>query len=282
MKTRSIADLTQLSDADFFSEVSTGLGHILKSAIGLEQNAALLANQGHTRGYRILLSMVEEEAAKFLILLDAVRCPRTPPERLSRHLKRIYSHLAKGIYAEACDWKPSTFGELLEYIENERRKFYLDGPSDVDWIFRNRILQEREHKIYVDYVDTDEGHVWFTPPEDDPDDLWLIYSSSPLQLAQALRDSGCTTPESLEVIAKLWRPVQMTSNYRWVDLRALNIRTLQKLDNLGFLCEQPQDVYAAITDKWTFPLYSAELKIARVKQSALRKIQEQWSPDYWW
>jgi len=273
MKTKAITDLTQLPDVDFFSEVSAGLGHILKSAIGLEQSAALLANGGHTRSYRILLSMVEEEAAKFLILLDAIRCPRTPPEQLSRHLKRIYSHLAKGIYAEACDWKPSTLGDLLEYIENEREAFYLDGPTDVDWIFWNRILQEREHNIYVDYVDTDEGHVWFTPSEDDTDSLWLLYSSSPLQLAQALYDSGCTTPEALKVIAELWRPIQMTNDYRWVDLRALNVRTLQELDNVDLLCEQPKDTYATIVDKWTFPLYSAELKRIQIKQSALRRIQ---------
>jgi hypothetical protein len=281
MKTKAIADLTQLSDPDFFSEVSAGLDHTLQSAVGLEQAAALLADQGHTRGYRILLRMAEEEAAKFLILLDAVRCPRTPPEQLGQHLKRIYNHLVKKIYADACDWKPSTLGELLEYTENERREFYLDGPNDVDWIFWNRVLEKREREIYVDYVDTDEGHVWFTPPEDEPDGLWLIRSPSALQLAQALDASGCTSPESLDVIAKLWRPVEITVNYRWVDLRALNLRTLQELDDLNLLRGQPQDTYAAIADKWTFPLHSAELKLARVKRSVLREIQDQWSPDGW-
>jgi hypothetical protein len=57
----------------------------------------------------VLKGFAEEEAAKILILVDAVRCP---PKLISSKLKRIvgwfYDHLARLIYAEAVAWKPGS------------------------------------------------------------------------------------------------------------------------------------------------------------------------------
>jgi hypothetical protein len=47
---------------------------------------------------------VEEEAAKFHILLDAVRCPREPADRFSRQLGYFNQHPVKGLYAECYDF----------------------------------------------------------------------------------------------------------------------------------------------------------------------------------
>jgi len=281
VKAKAIRDLLQLSDPDFLSEVSVGLRHILNSAIRLERDAELLAENGRIRGHRILLGMAEEEAAKFLILLDAVRCPRVPSNKqISRHLGGFYDHVAKGIYAEACYLRPATFGELANWIENSRQKFFLDGPNDVDWIFRNRILQEREEAIYVDYVATDEDHLWIRPSEDG---FGFAYIGPPpvVRLAQALSDSGCTSPEALASIAEFWRPVKMTEDYHWATLRDLNYETLEELDDQNLLREQPQEVYSTIVNKWPFPLYSLELKLASVDQAVLREKQRQWVPDWW-
>lgn len=58
-----------------------------------------------------------EEAAKILILLDAVRCP---PKLISLKLNRIigwfYDHLAHLIYADAVSWKPTDLAQLREYV----------------------------------------------------------------------------------------------------------------------------------------------------------------------
>jgi len=273
MRTKAIRDLAQLSAPDFFSEISVGLEHILNNAIRLEQGRNILAEHKHPHGHRVLLGIAEEEAAKFHILVDAVRCPLVPRKQFTQQLGRFCNHLAKGIYAEACCWRPDTFGRLTEYVGREREEFYLDGPNDVDWIFRNRILQSREETIYVDYAETDEGHLWLTPPTSDSD---LLFSHTPatLRLAQALRDSGCITPEALALIAKLWRPVEMTADFHWADLRKLNSQTLEELDADSLLREQPQEVYSTIVQDWPFPMYSLDLSLASVDRAVLKEIQE--------
>ena len=56
MRVKAIRDLAQLSDLNFFSEVSVGLEHILDNAIRIEQDANLLAERKHLHGYRILIT----------------------------------------------------------------------------------------------------------------------------------------------------------------------------------------------------------------------------------
>jgi AbiV family abortive infection protein len=181
MRARAIRDLVQLPDKYFFSEVSAGLEHVFHNAARIERDAILLAEQKRSRGSRILMGIAEEEMAKFLILLDAVRCPRVPPESFSQQLSRFNDHLAKGIYAEACNWRPGSLGQLAEYVDDSRQQYYLDGPTGADWIFRNRIIEQRERTIYVDYVDTDEGHCW-TPPYAGDEDIILVYSPAVISL----------------------------------------------------------------------------------------------------
>ena len=43
-----------------------------------------LFDEGRPQGCRILLGMSEEEAAKCLILMDVVRCPRIPNDIFTR------------------------------------------------------------------------------------------------------------------------------------------------------------------------------------------------------
>jgi AbiV family abortive infection protein len=240
MRAKAILDFGQLSDKEFFAEISKGLKHILENATQIHQDANLLAEHKHSRGYSILSNVAEEEASKFHILMDAVRCPRHPDKNMfNQQLKRFHSHLAKGIYAEACSWRPDTFSRVAEYADGERQGFYLDGPNDIDWIFRNRILQNREETIYVDYADTDEGHIWLTPHVDEWG-LELRYPPPALHLADALDKVGFTTPEALAIIADIWRPVKMTGDFHWIKIRELNYRTLKELDDndlvLYYLC----------------------------------------------
>jgi hypothetical protein len=41
---------------------------------------------------------------------------------------------------------PANFAEQVSFANRLRRSHYLDGPNDVDWIFRNGIEAEREEK----------------------------------------------------------------------------------------------------------------------------------------
>ena len=141
---RAIKDLCQLADAELFGEVATGISHIVNNANRLDSAAAKLSENDHRHAARIVGNLAEEEAAKGLILLDAVRCPRNRSADRDRTLGYFYDHLAKGIYAEACGWRPADFAEVTRYVESERKEFYLDGPNDVDWIFPNRIDSSKQ------------------------------------------------------------------------------------------------------------------------------------------
>lgn len=48
-----------------------------------------------------------------------------------------------GIYVDATQIRPADFREVRERIDRPRRSHYLDGPNDVDWIFRNQLFSQR-------------------------------------------------------------------------------------------------------------------------------------------
>lgn len=133
MDPRRVVDIARLSDAAFFVEVAAGLPLIHENAVRIWESVLVLAERKHYRAAQILKTVALEEAAKYLILLDAVRCPRKPDmKKFSDQLKKFYAHLARGLYAEICDWRPADLRELRVNIERECRTYYLDGPHDVD------------------------------------------------------------------------------------------------------------------------------------------------------
>jgi AbiV family abortive infection protein len=282
MRPRATRDLAQLADSAFCAEVAEGLALVIANARRLYASAVVLARAKHFHGARVLQALSEEEAAKHLILLDAVRCPRQPPARLSAQLARFNDHLAKGLYARACLLRPSTLAQLQEYLDHYREDLYLDGPNDVDWIFRNDILQHREEALYVDYVAHDDGHAWFHPGIYDNEPLGLFTDTAPwtLQTAGRLHDVGVASPEALAVVAAVWRPVPMAPELQWTEIRRLNHRTLESLDQKGLLQERPDSDYKHIIDRWQFPLFTLDLNLLRVDVGALRERQRLWSPDW--
>lgn len=285
MKAKAIRDLSQLNDENLFKEVSEGLELIIEHASHIETDARFLTEQKKGCGYNILKAILKEEAAKFLILLDAVRCPRVPPDNFAKQLSRFNDHLAKGIYALTYRLRPTKFAEIREIVKTECREYYLDGPNDVDWIFRNEILQRREETIYVDYIESDGDHIWLSPKRYyHPDMATFTFYLSPqiLEIANALWKVGCTKPEALSVVAKKWRSIQMTDDLSWQELRDFNYQTLEDLKKEKLLQEQSESVYSTIIDRWLFPLYSLDIRIIKVDKSKLREIREQSSFDMYY
>ena len=163
----AIKDLAQFSDRRLFEEVSEGISQIVKNAVDLEDAASCLIQNKHHRTGEILSSFAEEEAAKVLLLIDVVRCPRDQSDAQGRTLGYFHSHFAKRIYSKLCSWHFAGFEDMCEAIERECQEFYLDGPNDVDWIFPNSLSIEREKEIYVDYVKdvtTEEGPRFWNCP----------------------------------------------------------------------------------------------------------------------
>lgn len=295
MKNRAIKELCRLADDELFREISTGLSHILEVVNRLDRSARRLPGYGrfytksiHSHAVHLLGSAAEEEAAKFLILLDFVRCPRSLQKPRSRQLGYFYDHLAKGIYAEYCSWRPVDFAEVAHHVDLRRQAFYLDGPLGVDWIFNNDILNRRVDRLYVNYVGDDDGNCYWQYPH--PEDFMIGYHThAVIEIARALHAVGVATPEGLASVAEIWRKVKVVPKLAFDEVEALNVRTLQFLHDKGLLRDTPPETHALIEDRWSFPLYTLDLsldpptanrKAQEERFKELQEIQEQWTPDY--
>jgi AbiV family abortive infection protein len=282
MRVRATKDLAQLTDSAFYAEAAEGLGLVVANARRLYASATALAETKHFHGARVLQALSEEEASKSLILLDAVRCPRQPSDQFAVQLGRFNDHLAKGLYAHAYWWRPDTLGRLQEYLDHYREEFYLDGPNDVDWIFRNEIIQHREGELYVDYVAHDDGHSWLHPGTYDDIAFGAFIHDEPmtLQIAGCLHDVGVSAPDALATVAEVWQPIAMIPELQWNEIERQNNRTLECLNQKGLLRERPDSDYQLIVDRWQFPLYALDLSLLRVDIESLRERQRLWSPDW--
>jgi AbiV family abortive infection protein len=274
MRPKAIQDLLQLSDKDFFVQVSKGYEQILKHVLSLNTAAQVLVKEKHVQGNRILSLISEEEAAKCLILIDAVRCPRKPEKTLSDHLWKFNDHLSKALYSEGCYVASPDFEYFINYIKNEQKDFQIDDPTDFDEIWRNRLVSEREEAMYVDYIEMDDtSHVWLIP---DKNEFFLDDTSLALLLAKAFYDTGCTTPAALQVIAEFWRNRTLTPSFTYSELQELNSQTLDELDKHNLLKDMSELNLRIIINTWKFPIYSINTKISKGNKEELQKIREQW------
>jgi hypothetical protein len=76
---REVTELAQRSDEDFFAEIAVGLRAVATNALSFRRDFLVMHHRGRKQGAEILRVFVTEEAAKFFILMDAVRCPHTIP-----------------------------------------------------------------------------------------------------------------------------------------------------------------------------------------------------------
>lgn len=266
--------LAALLDDDFFEEISKGIGLIGKSVERLDQAAAVLTASHHGQGGRVLQSLAEEEAAKALILLDAVRCPRSCQEERGRALARFRDHLAKGIYAAAVGWRYTDLAEFRTYVDRRRKGWYLDGPNDVDWIFPNEILDSRERALYVDYVqDITEGdgdQFWMSPPSDSS--FLIPYrSTEPITLVRAIIDVGVQSAPGLRIVANLWRDLRVSDSTTFPEIRRRNIETLEALADAGLCGPEARPSFGEFVNSWLPPMWSLDLREECVDLAELRR-----------
>jgi AbiV family abortive infection protein len=206
MRPRAASSLAALSDRKFLELLAEGLALLAEHVHKLESSVELLERDKQVRGAVPLRALAEEEAAKFLILLDAVRCPRKPQMRV-RQLDRFHNHLAKGLYVEVYDSSPADYGEVRRYVDMLRKSHYLDGPNDVDWVFRNSVVAKREERLYVDYMEDDGGSRWHSPSS--WDDIGLRYRSTVIRLVAAMATAGFASVAGLGCVAPLWRDLEL-------------------------------------------------------------------------
>lgn len=275
---RAIFNLAQLSDAALYETLSEGLPLIVENATSLEESARRLYRDGDLRASQVMRGYAEEEAAKTLILLDYVRCPRkSKPEQANQVLKRFYGHVAKRVQAMACEFPMiESFKDLSDLVESECRPFYLDGPNGVDWIFPNAISEKREHELYVDYVQevTDTAGACFWIPPNPPVTFLSQYQTSDcVTLAKALFEAGAFSTNGLAEIADVWRGFEPTSKTKGGELRYLIGETLRRLAPHWGAAEEGTADY--IKSHWPFPLWPLTMKEPRHADFSLENLREE-------
>jgi AbiV family abortive infection protein len=268
MTPKATKDMVQLKTDDFIREVAKELDLVFDNVMTLADDARFSCESGRYRGGRILLAFAEEEAAKILILLDAVRAPRNHPN-LAQHLGGFNEHLAKGIYIEYCRISPHTFEEAVHYLQSLRPDLYIDTDDYQVWIGRNDILQKREDLIYVSRIrDSENNHSWNSPLRY-PEDLRRLGCntdiSAILRLISAMRRCGFMKEAGLREIGRIWQPIEMKTDFHISDIEKLNFNTLEALNAAGLLEESSSDDHRAIQRDWYYPLYSVDLSPIRVK-----------------
>ena len=273
MRPRALPKLASRSESELLEELSDGLALIAEHVATLE---AAIEKVDIRRASAAIRVVSDDEAGKYLILLDVARCARTTGELKSRQLKRAYSHLARGIYVGVTEIRPASFGELLGYVKRLRLSHYLDGPNDVDWIFRNEIEARREEQLYVDFVESDEIDHWQSPQS--WDDLMIDPPSDAAELVASLQRTGVSTPKGLEIVADLWESFVPDPEMRWSQTKALSIETLERLSRVHEAEFAGADL-ARIASTWTFPLCHVELEKIFVDLDELRREQQNWYPD---
>ena len=275
---RAIGDLASLRDEHLFREISEGIPLIVENAVSLDETARRLHQDKEFRVSEIVRGYAEEEAAKVLILIDLVRCPR---DQLKRReiARRFYGHVAKRIYAMTCCFPNiRSFKELCELVEQELRPYYLDGPNSVDWVFPNSILAEREQSLYVDYVRdiTDEaGDCYWNTPYSPPSSPLQYETPECVKLSKALSETGANSPKCLAIMARIWRGFKPDSETDRKRLWDLIVLTLDQLTKAGQAVGGDPITSSLIIKSWSFPLWSLTITEPRASPEELNELREQ-------
>ena len=291
----AIKDLAQFNDTQLFETVSEGTTHIVNNVSRLNTAAQKLNSVEDYHTSRILRHFATEEAAKVLVLLDAVRCPKEKQKEKAQTLKCFNDHVGKGIYAKACEWRPANFQDMRSYVEEELVPFYLDGPRGYDWIFQNDIVQSRENLIYVDYIREITGanepqeRYWVYPYNDryNIDGFFDYHTPASVTLALALHRANVTTVTGLRIIAEIWRSFIPTTTTHISELIDKNRITVNTLYERGVLDENKLETDDQIPLlRWMFPLWRLRVHrepMSRKDQKAnLKKLREQRKKLYDW
>ena len=260
--------------------ISEGLDILIENVISINKSLQKLQKVETIRGYKILKQISEEEAAKFLILIDYIRCPSKRSEWQSRQLEYFYGHFVRCLYSEYCSTRPATWKEVCDWVETNRQSRYLDGLLGVEWIFRNELIDKREREIYVDYIEMDNKNIWTSPKkyEDIDFEPWKLKSDI-THLIILMQKCGFTKYKALKEIRDECAEFNLDPNTHWRKIEEKNLNTIKKLSAKGIVPNEiNENEISDILDRWYFPLYSLDLKIKKVNEKELKEIQRKWRP----
>jgi hypothetical protein len=255
---------------DFIAE---GLPVILESARGFWHASEKLAD-ANPREADVLEGFAEEEAAKILIVIDAVRCPaKLISEKLSVIVSNFYNHLARLIYAEAQGWKPMHVSQLQEYVNSSRQSHYLEGYVG-EFIAPNWNLSTRESQLYADIEAYEDGVPQWNTPVSHVSGLPRLTPQA-LQVAESLSVAGIFTRKGLDATAEIWGQVEFRDTETYADARRLAQQLLTRLiaENLPSEAATQEDV-RVLYELWQMPMYHIDFTLIDVSLPELLEERE--------
>lgn len=276
---RQAKRLCQMPERERLAFISEGLPVILESADGFWRAAQRLTE--HPREARVLKGFAEEEAAKVLILMDVVRCPRKlVASKLSKMIGWFYDHLARLIYAEAVVWKPMDLTQLRDYVDQQRRGHDVDGYAG-EYILPNSAVYERESRLYADVEAYQDGTLVWTAQRDTyrvPSSL-EAFQPPALRLAEAMQNLGLFTKKGLQATSDIWGSLEFRDKEDHQDGGHLTERLLTRVKAEGLFQDaaQQSDVSSLYND-WQIPMYNLDLSLIPITLDQLKAEQER---QYW-
>ena len=223
----------------------------------------------------VLRGFAVEEAAKILILLDIVRCPKKEvSNRIGAMVSWFYDHLARIIYVEATETIHATdINYLRDAIQNLRKNYYLEGDVG-EYIFPNWELYTRERQIYSDIEGYADGFAGWSAP-DAHGFMDLEANSSTIRLVEAMSALGLFSVDALMIVSKLWGRVSFHDTQDYDEARRLIWATLEEVDAAGLMPPTAsQDDANLLARFWQLPMYALDLSRVSVSLEELKARQE--------
>jgi hypothetical protein len=257
--------------------IAEGLPIILKSAQGFWDASCTLKDS--PREAEVLEGFAKEEAAKILILMDAVRCPvKLLPARIGTIVDWFYDHLARLIYAESIAWAPMHVTRLREYVKDHREAHYVDGFAG-QYILPNWNVYRRESQLYVDVQAFEDGEPHWSAPIGHRHGF-LHYVPPILRLVEAMSAAGIFTARGIKATSEVWSKVEFKDTENREDCERLTQELLGRL--IAEKLPSPaatHDHVNALFRLWQLPMYDFDFTQICVPLDELREEQDRllWS-----
>lgn len=285
METRQFNQFENLSAEETRETLAEGLGLIVEHVEDLQAKANRIEDDA-PRLAEIARTLAKEEAGKAFVLIDYLRptAEISDGER-SSHLAYAADHMARLVYVRYYGTRPASFEEATRIIERNRRSHYLEGPEAVEWVFRNRMIDEREKLLYVDYVEREGETEWRSPvgaAERMLETGTLVSRFSPWSsdLLLAMNESGLLEPEPLRLLGETWEEVELTPEFRWGDCLQLNRDWLESCHEADVISPDAEEgQLGLILDRFLFPLCGLDLRRNDVLDE-MRERQERARQNY--
>ena len=281
MYARRLGRIAQMPLPERFPVLAEGAELIAENVETLAEDIEALGEKRRYRAVAALRVFAEEEAAKVLIILDIARGGWRDQKVTKSALGSFYSHLSRGLYVQPYGGSPADLAEVRRYVDMWRREFYLDGPMEVDWIFSNDLITGREERLYVDYVEDENGDRRWVSPRQRSEMLDAPFSfpdppSVVVQLVGSMRRIGLLSVVGLEATRETFEGVVIDDCMHWQDLQPLNIKVLQKLVDAGRITNDAVEDARYVVEHWIFPLTSLDLTLEKVDPAELKQARDAW------